>query len=92
MGDRRLRQDAVAQIEDERPLPDRRKNPVGLPRQRLAARQQQDRIEIALEGQMRLELGRSPGERQPAIEAQRRGLALPREIAIEQAPHPGGTG
>src|SRR5262249_29632004 len=56
MGDRRLRQDAVAQIEDEGLLRERRKHVVDRPIERGAPCQQRQRIEIALHGSPGLDL------------------------------------
>src|SRR5215472_6575749 len=88
MGDGCFRQDSMTEIEDEGASPQDLEDAIRLPVEGFAAGEKEDRIEIALKGEMRLELARCPVEGQPAIEAQRRGSALPREIAIEQAGTP----
>src|SRR5712672_1306286 len=56
MRDRRLRQDAVAEIEDERPIRKRSKNLVDGPVERAAARHQRQGIEISLHRHADLDL------------------------------------
>ena len=56
MGDRRLRQDAVAEIEDERSVAESRQDRIDLAIERSAAREQCQRIEIALHRPAALDL------------------------------------
>src|SRR6266446_7370613 len=81
---RRLRHDAMAEIENERTLRERGDDLPRRCRHRLAARDHEERIEIALNGPDLLKLIPCDAERHCGVEADRRDLGFREIVRIEQ--------
>src|SRR5690625_2739709 len=77
--------DAMAKIEDKRPLPQRRQDPLHSPVLRLTADQQHRRIEVALKGDARLQPVDRPLQWHRGVQRKRIGTGLGRYLAVERA-------
>ena len=82
---RRFRHDTVPQIENQGPPSQGFEDTPDFAPHRLAADRKQDRIEIALERYMRLELCGGPGERQIVIQAESGDPRDAREFCVKRA-------
>src|SRR6266403_5200977 len=82
---RRFRQDAVPQVENQGPPSQGLEDTPDFAPHRLAADRKQDRIEIALERYMGLQLCRGPAERQVVIQAESGDPRDAREFCVKRA-------